>query len=368
MALFVILGLMTVAAMALLVVPLLRGHGAIAARADYDIEIYRDQLAELGRDVERGVIDADEQASARTEIQRRMLAADSGTQDKPATNTSRSGILAAFAIMMALPLAAGSLYLGLGSPGVVERPFADRPAAVVAVGVAVAVSKKDVGWNLLWSWAMVGLVAPYFPALFQRKMSMMLVVPWAILGAIGLAAELQRLERQPRNLVAALALAAVCMTSVFWLRRDLELARLGVSKTLMHNTYLTRDEAQVVEILDEVEGSPGVLAMPGAMHPELGNPAYLNDLAPVLSGLAGAYSYAGHWSETPDYLERRNEATRFYIADASTEERRATLREWGIEYVVAPVRGTYAALPLVDLSDLGETVYQGQQLSLIRVR
>ena len=58
MALFVILGLMTVAAMALLVVPLLRGHGAIASRADYDIEIYRDQLAELGRDVERGVIDA----------------------------------------------------------------------------------------------------------------------------------------------------------------------------------------------------------------------------------------------------------------------------------------------------------------------
>ena len=130
MALFVILGLMTVAALALLVVPLLRGHGAIAPRADYDIEIYRDQLAELGRDVERGVIDADEQASARTEIQRRILAADSATQDKPATNTGGSGILAAFAIMMALPLAAGSLYLGLGSPGVVDRPFADRPAVV----------------------------------------------------------------------------------------------------------------------------------------------------------------------------------------------------------------------------------------------
>ena len=47
MALFVILGLMTVAAMALLVAPLLRSHGAIAPRADYDIEIYRDQLDEL---------------------------------------------------------------------------------------------------------------------------------------------------------------------------------------------------------------------------------------------------------------------------------------------------------------------------------
>ncbi|MCH7554702.1 MAG: c-type cytochrome biogenesis protein CcmI, partial [Proteobacteria bacterium] len=130
MALFVILGLMTVAAMALLVLPLLRGHGAIASRADYDIEIYRDQLDELKRDVERGVIDADEQASARTEIQRRILATESGSQEKRVTDTGGNGIIAAFAIMMLLPLAAGSLYLGLGSPGVVERPFAERPAAV----------------------------------------------------------------------------------------------------------------------------------------------------------------------------------------------------------------------------------------------
>ena len=72
MTLFVILGLMTVVAMALLVPPLVRGYGAAASRADYDMEIYRDQLDELERDVERGVISAEEQASARTEIQRRI--------------------------------------------------------------------------------------------------------------------------------------------------------------------------------------------------------------------------------------------------------------------------------------------------------
>ena len=74
MALFVILGLMTVAAMALLVLPLVLRHGAIPSRAEYDMEIYRDQLDEIERDVERGVIDADERTSARTEIERRMLA------------------------------------------------------------------------------------------------------------------------------------------------------------------------------------------------------------------------------------------------------------------------------------------------------
>ena len=129
MILFVMLGLMTVVAMALLVLPLVRSYGAMTPRADYDMEIYRDQLSEIERDVERGVIDADERASARTEIERRMLAASSGEPGARTAAPGKSGILAGFAIMMMLPLAAGSLYLGLGSPGVVEQPFAERPVA-----------------------------------------------------------------------------------------------------------------------------------------------------------------------------------------------------------------------------------------------
>jgi cytochrome c-type biogenesis protein CcmH len=134
MALFVILGLMTVVAMALLVLPLVRGYGAMTPRADYDLEIYRDQLDEIERDVERGVIDADERASARIEIERRMLAASPGDPDMSdpdmaVPDPGKSGILAGFAIMMLVPLAAGSLYLGLGSPGIVDQPFAERPVA-----------------------------------------------------------------------------------------------------------------------------------------------------------------------------------------------------------------------------------------------
>ena len=129
MLLFVILGLMTVVAMALLVLPLVLRHGAIASRADYDLEIYRDQLDEIERDVERGVIDADEQSSARTEIERRMLAAGAPNQADSDTDPGRSGIIAGFVIMMLVPLAAGSIYLGLGSPGTVEQPFAERPTA-----------------------------------------------------------------------------------------------------------------------------------------------------------------------------------------------------------------------------------------------
>ena len=124
---------MTVAALALLVGPLLRRHGALASRADYDLEIYRDQLAELDRDVARGLIGAGQEATARTEIERRMLAAapadNSPSGDEPVTPApaANRALIAAFAIMLLLPLAAGSLYLGLGSPGTGGQPFAERP-------------------------------------------------------------------------------------------------------------------------------------------------------------------------------------------------------------------------------------------------
>ncbi len=128
MALFVILGLMTVIALALLVVPLLRRQGPLGARADYDIEIYRDQLNELERDVERGLIGAEEQATARTEIERRMLNAvpvDGSPDD--ARPTGQGPLIAAFAITVLVPLAAGSIYLGLGTPPLENQPFAERP-------------------------------------------------------------------------------------------------------------------------------------------------------------------------------------------------------------------------------------------------
>ncbi len=240
-------------------------------------------------------------------------------------------------------------------------------ALVLALGATAAVAKKDIGWNLLWSWAMVSLVAPYFPALFQRKLSMMLAVPWAIIAAIGLANELKRMERQPRNLVAALALAVVCLSSVFWLRRDLELVKLGVSKTVQHNLYLTRDETAIVAKLNEIGNGAGVVAIPGVSDPAMDKQAFITDLSPILSGLTGVHTFAGHWSETPDYSARRGDVTAFYIQQLTIDERLALLHRWGVEFVVAPRPEAYdGAFP--DLGQLGETVYNGDQLTLIKVR
>lgn len=123
MGLFAVLGLMTAAALALLLPPLLRRHGRAAPRHAYDLEIYRDQLRELDRDAERGLIGAGQHASARAEIERRMLGA---AQPDDAAHRAEPSIVTAFVVAVALPLVAGSLYLWLGSPGLEGQPFATR--------------------------------------------------------------------------------------------------------------------------------------------------------------------------------------------------------------------------------------------------
>ncbi|HKX06879.1 MAG TPA: c-type cytochrome biogenesis protein CcmI, partial [Stellaceae bacterium] len=55
------------------------GHRSLT-RAAYDRAVYRDQLKEIGRDVERGVLTPAEAASARLEVERRLLAADDATE------------------------------------------------------------------------------------------------------------------------------------------------------------------------------------------------------------------------------------------------------------------------------------------------
>jgi cytochrome c-type biogenesis protein CcmH len=114
--------------------PFLRRSAAEAARAEYDLAIYRDQLSEIERELARGVIGAAEAAAARTEIARRMLAADAARGDAASpggvASGSRRGVPAwAALVALAVPLLALALYLATGAPELPGRPLAERPAA-----------------------------------------------------------------------------------------------------------------------------------------------------------------------------------------------------------------------------------------------
>ncbi|MDA0306326.1 MAG: c-type cytochrome biogenesis protein CcmI [Proteobacteria bacterium] len=124
--LWVSAGLMTCVVLAALLFPLLRTRQKDApARADYDIAVFKDQLSELDRDIERGLLDDNEAEAARVEIQRRMLAA-AGMEDAGAETSPGQSRLLAVGISLALPVAAFGLYLYLGAPDAPNQAFAKR--------------------------------------------------------------------------------------------------------------------------------------------------------------------------------------------------------------------------------------------------
>ena len=127
MILWIFLIALTLLALALLLAPLLRRRTSATTRADFDIEVYLDQLRELERDETRGVIAAGDVAAARTEIERRLLAAERARGAAIPPGRQRP-LLAAF-LVVAVSAAALALYLQIGSPRLPDQPFAERPTA-----------------------------------------------------------------------------------------------------------------------------------------------------------------------------------------------------------------------------------------------
>lgn len=137
---WIIFVLMTAAVIAALLRPAWRSAGRPTDhdRNAYDCAIFRDQLLELDRDVERGSIAASEADAARNEISRRLIAA-STTPAKP-----RRLVSPAMALLSALivPAIALPLYVKAGSPGLPGVPLAARLESAAENGDYVALIFK----------------------------------------------------------------------------------------------------------------------------------------------------------------------------------------------------------------------------------
>ena len=73
---WLIFGGMIAIALVFILRPLLLFKEGSLSRAEFDTQIYKDQLAELKRDIERGVITEEAADVAYTEIARRLLAVE----------------------------------------------------------------------------------------------------------------------------------------------------------------------------------------------------------------------------------------------------------------------------------------------------
>lgn len=94
-----------------------------------DLQVYRDQLKEVDRDLARGVLTEAEADTVRTEVSRRLLEADKRAQ--AAGDSSGGAVWPAIAIIVLVILGGGGwLYSNIGAPGYRDLPMATRLADI----------------------------------------------------------------------------------------------------------------------------------------------------------------------------------------------------------------------------------------------
>ncbi len=126
-AFWIAAGGMGLAILALFLLALIRARAEIASAAEYDLKVYRDQLAEIDRDLARGTLPTDEADRQRTEVSRRLLEADRALHSGDRSASTR-GILVAGVLILALIGSSYWLYIRLGAPGYPDLPLATRLA------------------------------------------------------------------------------------------------------------------------------------------------------------------------------------------------------------------------------------------------
>ena len=127
MTLWFLFALMTAAAIFAVLWPLSRAgrphsEGSEAA-------VYKDQIAEIDRDLATGLIGYSEAEAARVEISRRLLGAADSQRDPPTASNTMWRRSAALVALVGLPIIAVAFYLPLGSPRLGDFPLAQRTRA-----------------------------------------------------------------------------------------------------------------------------------------------------------------------------------------------------------------------------------------------
>jgi cytochrome c-type biogenesis protein CcmH len=127
MAFWIVAFVMAAAVAALMLVALRRG-GEEARAAEADMQVYRDQLKEVDRDVARGVLTPAEAETIRVEVSRRLLEADRAAAGAAGGRQAPGALTGAMAALTAVTVVGGTiaLYQWLGAPGYPDLPLSAR--------------------------------------------------------------------------------------------------------------------------------------------------------------------------------------------------------------------------------------------------
>ncbi|SHE54859.1 cytochrome c-type biogenesis protein CcmH [Ruegeria intermedia] len=128
MTFWVLLILFALLIAAFLAYGLLRERRNEEPAAAYDLRVYREQLASVDRDLARGVIGQADAERVRTEISRRILAADAQMQASATGSGPSRAMRVAAPVVLTMLLMGGALalYRQLGAAGYPDQPLSAR--------------------------------------------------------------------------------------------------------------------------------------------------------------------------------------------------------------------------------------------------
>jgi len=135
MVFWIPVGIATALAIVWALLPLLKQEkSAPAARASYDKQVFKDQLAEIEADEARGLISPEEAKRIRTEVSRRLLAAAKEEKaEQPTPNAPKAATYTVAAvILVSATIGSVALYQREGVPGMPDLPISENRARQAA--------------------------------------------------------------------------------------------------------------------------------------------------------------------------------------------------------------------------------------------
>ncbi|KAJ55658.1 hypothetical protein ACMU_13280 [Actibacterium mucosum KCTC 23349] len=122
-------GLVAIVAISL-IVALMRGR-PVGTDTAPDMQVYKDQLSEIQRDLDRGVLNETEAERTRVEIARRALEADKAAQAMSAGAALPRPVTLGLSVLVLMVLigGTGAVYWQLGAPGYADLPLEIRKAS-----------------------------------------------------------------------------------------------------------------------------------------------------------------------------------------------------------------------------------------------
>ncbi|MGO8673297.1 MAG: hypothetical protein ACLQVD_18295 [Capsulimonadaceae bacterium] len=201
---------------------------------------------------------------------------------------------------------------------------------------------------LLVVWSVVNVAVSYLPVDFQRKMLQGEHVALSLLAAVGAAQLLRRVFpagswdslRWPEIALAAF----LSIGSIVYLQRDVRDVRTGVQQG-MFRPALSMDESRVMAWVERNTPARAVVQpVPSVIRDKRGRDVDDLTLSLLTPGLTGRAVYYAHWSETPDFAERRRNLDAILRADTPEIDRTNRIEQTGISYwIVTPDARTRGA-------------------------